>query len=131
MKLSDWQALDARIGRKVMGWVPGRTRNGAYKIWQTPNYDRTKYLVDRDWAATGGGLEFWQPHKNVGQAMLVKECIVKERWPGCRFSMDSIQHLHCRVSFERSGQVYRGSHMVDAKAICLAIEKWLDAQKEE
>ena len=132
MPKTDWQALGRRIAREVMGWVQWDELS-ADNQQLIPIYNRRTWLtLDELGCPHSTDLLYkdWQPHKDVAQALMAKDHIVKQAWPGCRFTMDSVQHSGSRAWFRRGEQIYHGDHKTDAKVICLAIEEWMDAQKE-
>ena len=127
MTEAEWQEIAVQLARKIMGWhLQGGNRPSPN--WLDENFEDTGYSL-RGPALYAKGFPRWEPPFNITQAMLVKDCIVKQSWRGCRFSMDCVQHLESRVIFQRDEQVYRGHHKVDAKAICLAAMAWVIMEK--
>ena len=121
---TDWQALDARIAREVMGRLDGQMAPSLRLIDKAPPDSEAcdLYQVVRP---------VWQPHKNVAQALMVKDKIVRDDWcfdlsnrPGTLAVVYFWQMLHPMIGIQ-------GKAESDAKAICLATEAWLDAQKEK
>jgi len=75
----------------------------------------------------------WQPHVAVAQALMVLDRIVKIRRHGHSIFLLAPHLTRYRVLiWEGFGCVgiWRGEHASRAKAICLAIKAYLDAQKE-
>ena len=116
--MTDWQARDAGIAGVVWGW--GTWWYGSAWWWRNPDGFGLECRVDS-----------WQPHKNVAQALMVKDKIMRDDWcfdlsnrPDTLAIVYFWQMLHSLVGIH-------GKAETDAKAICLAIEAWLNAQKKE
>lgn len=139
---AEWRDLGKRIAQEVLEMTPGWTRHGSYKVWHASGSDGepTKYLTERTWAAIEHGYEFWQPHKNVAQAMLVLRTLLVKTGR----HVEAELHMRpppgrCRATIQNwvatggiPARLVRGSYADnEVQAICLAVEKWLDAQKEE
>ena len=141
--MTDEQAV--RIARDVLGWtkwdeLPIIARMAYLAILpRKPDPFRLARLRKSWWSVSNEcayiKLFFafdWQPHKDVVQALLVRDEIVKRGW--C-FSV----HIDPRdvspqgkvvVAFYRPVPytAFRARATTDAKAICLAADKWLGAQ---
>lgn len=118
MTLDDWQVLDARIAREVMGYSHSYA-HGA-DCWSYSLGPRSGAVILQSQ---------WQPHKDVSQALMAVHQIIEQGWwfrldAGCRFYAG----VRARFAWAASYKAYYvGYDKLEAKAICLALEAWLDA----
>ena len=130
MPEAEWQALDARIAQEVMGWILKRyseapTFDAQRLVWYVPVGNQRQSLQFRMWK------EEWQPHKDVAQAMMALDVVVKRGFDTDIKTRhyDSLREIWI-VPAECRGPCWLGVHESRAKAICLAAEQWMDAPKE-
>ena len=151
---AEWQALDARIAREVMGWVkwneiPQAEREAVPEVtggrWDylRHGFSSDEYETFRKegrqafwWKHSKPGwihaqeIRDWQPHKVVAQTLMAVHKIIEQGWwfrldAGCRFYAG----VRARFAWAASYKAYYvGYDKLEAKAICLALEAWLDAQ---
>ena len=151
---AEWQALADHIAREIMGWVKwAELTEGEQKavrkshIWRHSPYDG--YWWQRNLAILhiAVGISLWQPHVNIAQAILVLDRMSGWRKGAMRNWFYQIRsypqvdghlyNVYLRKCVPREGsQDWRVlKHSADAdnreRAICLAIEQCLDAQKVE
>lgn len=136
MKLSDWQALDARIAREVMGWVKwdGLPVDNQELV---AIYNRRIWLrLDESGCPHSTDLLYkdWRPHENVAQALMAVRKIVQQGWAfQLRIYIDYREPHVLKSAAELWNYDVlpcEGYEETDSKAICLAIEAWLDAQDD-
>ena len=146
---AEWRELDERLAREVMGlckWdeLPEAARQTYWRIvekepegWSLETYNRRQWwfvFVNESgcpWADYS--IREWQPHMAVTQALSVLDRIAKIRRHGHSIFLLAPHLTRYRVLiWEGFGCVgiWRGEHASRAKAICLAIKAYLDAQKE-
>jgi len=146
---ADWQVLDHRIARKVMGWfkwdeLPEILRLIFWKVIETqPDEYDLAFNRDKWWSVLESGcpdseedIVGWQPHNDVAQAVLARDRIVEQGWD---FVLGASVSGQCEVLVVASFVPEAGVGMfesersaaTDGKAICLAIGRWLDAQKDK
>ena len=133
MKPSDWQALDARIAREVMGWHQNPNAI-AYPDWLNEEGKATGYCL---FGALPYRMSFpaWQPHKEVAQALMAVRKIVQQGWG---FQLRIFIDYREPDALKSAAELWNydvlpseGYEETDPKAICLALEEWMDAQKEK
>ena len=157
MTLDDWQALDARIAR-MMGWIEWNDipRADRDSILRRRGEDVPEILskTSPEWRAFAletvrafwwehhdehGWIHAyerrdWQPHKDVAQALAAKNRLVSQGW---RFQLKTFPPTELSLAksaaefYTYGTPPYYSRADADAKAICLAIEEWMDTQKEK
>ena len=126
MRLSDWQALDARIARKVMSFEQKQSRGEGALFWVSD--DGEEYLVERPESHAWMDWDVWQPHKYVAQAMEALEALSQK---GVNYSITRFTKAEVIVQlWGYVGGVFcvrRWTNKIMCETICLAIEQWMDA----
>ena len=122
---AEWQTLADRIAREVMKYEAKPYRGGW--VYSVPSAVHAPTIMD--------ALD-WRPHKDVAQAVLARDRIVEQGWDFVLgASLSGQRKVLVVASFVPEAGVgmfeSERSAETDGKAICLAIERWLDAQKEE
>lgn len=125
---ADWQTLDARIAREVRGWVKWDELPTVNQQLVAIYNRRTWLRLDESGCPRSTDLLYkdWQPHKDVAQALKVKDEIVKRGWS---FSLSKVPDFQTVGLFSKRATFCPGVAKTDAMAICLAIEQWLGAQR--
>jgi len=117
MTEAEWEAIAEQLAREVLN-LTRWTDEWEAEWWGAYKYD-AHIRVDS-----------WQPHLDIGQAMMLKDKIVRQRW--C-FDLsnrpDSISVVYF-WEYLRPCVGIQGANETDAKAICLAAEAWADAQEK-
>jgi len=139
---AEWRALDQRIACEIMGlltWddltpaerqdyidvTPKKFLDMSLERWKK-NYWKRQYESVFPLHAFSG----WQPHLDVEQALRALDAV---RVKGHDISIDQkTGEPRCWVTIwmENAPHIVE-THDLLPKAICLAIEQWLDAQEEE
>jgi len=148
---AEWRALDEKLAREVMGWhkwdeLP---ENAHRAYWQAIKEEPDEYSLAHNeqqwWSLDESGcpdgekwLSDWQPHEDVAQALMALDALV-DKHPDIRYWLAykplgrpdpsywcTLWQPYC----ELYGHSHDGSGAIPAKAICLAIRQWMDAQKE-
>lgn len=156
---AEWQALGTRIARKVLGWtkwddLPIIARMAYLAILpRKPDPFRLARLRKSWWSVSNecAYIELffafdWQPHKNVAQAMKVldemsRRCKgVTHNWfyriqsypqvSGHLYNIYLQKSVPCEGSQSWRNLEYSADADSREHAICLAMERWLDAQRE-
>ena len=135
------EALNHRIAREIMGLTPDEFFDDGTSVWWISDSGERRFLIAGfvDQPELESGYTEWQPHQNVAQALQAVDALV-EKHPAIRYWLAykplgrpdpdywfTLWHPYC----ELYGHSLHGAGCTRAKAICLAIEKWLDAQKEK
>jgi len=144
---AEWRALDERLAREVMGllvWddltpeeqqgyidvVPKQFLDMSLERWKG-NYWKREYgsvFID-DYSS-------WRPHQDLGQAMEVRDKIVQQGWDfvlGAALGRELQIFVTAAFAPEAGVGLFESNRSTntDAKAICAAAERWMDAQKEK
>ena len=143
---AEWRALVEKLAREVMGWhkwdeLP---ENAHRAYWQAIKEEPDEYSLAHNeqqwWSLDESGcpdgekwLSDWQPHEDVAQALMAARKIVERGWG---FQLGTFTYPEPPV-LKSTAEFWtydtlpsEGYAETDAKAICGAIEQWLDAQKE-
>ena len=117
---AEWQVLADRIARVVMGWEAKPYGGGL--IYPVPEQVNMMRLIR---------VKDWQPHNDVdvGQALAVLDRIAETYHYGHSIFLLASHLTHYRVLIWKGfGCVgmWQGEHTSRAKAICLAIEKFME-----
>ena len=146
---AEWRVLDKRIAREVMDllvWddltpeeqqgyidvVPPKFLNRSMREWKRSYWKRAYGSV-----FTVDDYSDWQPHKNRSQAMDVLEAVRgKGCWSAVRMRDGKYKPYTCRLSWGWDSEKCTWQHDDREgddlpQTICLTIEAYLDAQKEE
>jgi len=141
---AEWQALDQRIACEIMGlltWddltpaerqdyidvVPKKFLDMSLERWKK-NYWKRQYESVFPLHAFSG----WQPHLDVEQAFRVLDAIVALGFDaGVKTRHYDSLHEVWIVPAECRAPCWLGVHDERRKAICLSVEQWANAQKEE
>jgi len=115
---AEWQALDERLAREVMGWHKRL-------FW---------WSVDESGCPVSVHLiPGWQPHLDVEQALEALDTVA-DKYPGVGYTLERATPKRLRGYMCALGNPDAPETLAFAptlrEAICLAIEAWLDAQEE-
>ena len=121
-----WRTLDARIAQEVLGLhilVP----ISSGREW------RDNCGVSHDGVVDAGSshseLPAWQPHLDVTQALMVADTVREQGW---KWRLEQYPGTLVEARFWRYlGPIFEAHATTVAEAFCLAVAKWLDAQKEK
>jgi len=126
---AEWQALDEQLAREVMGLHIFVPISGG-REWRD-NSGVSHYGVI-DHGHSHSKLPRWQPHEDVAQALGVLDVVVRRGFDAdLRIRYHDPKHQAWIRPADFCFGVCMGRHTGRANAICLAIEKWANAQKEE
>ena len=129
---TDWQALDARIAREVMEYYTWDGLTAKHHEEPPPEPINPWWWADgEDGATIVVQMRHWQPHKDVAQALAALEVL---RAKGHDTSIDQkAGGPRCWVTIwsKNAPRHIVEIHDLLPKAICLALESWLDAHKEK
>ena len=139
----EWEELSRRIAQEVMSWkewgaLPEDARRKFWKVMETqPDEYDLAFNRDKWWSVLESGcpdseedIVGWQPHNNVAQALMVLDRIAETYHYGHSIFLLASHLTRYRVLiWEGFGCVsmWQGEHTSRAKAICLAIEAWANA----
>ena len=125
---AEWQALDARIAREVMGLKQACIDGDL--CWVTPAFNYRYLVCDSAILRIEPEYKVWQPHKDVAQALMAADKICDQGWDRELQRLGNAQRTYASFwRYDPFDPQTLGSYAdSDAPAICLAIEKWLDAQ---
>jgi len=134
----EWQSLNVRIARKIMGWfkwdeLPAEARKAYWAIMEeepgdwTLGYCHEKwwFLDDSDCPDWEYSIEEWQPHNDLTQAIKARDRIASWGFDWCISRWAGAPQI--QVLFMRGAEHYDGYADTDAKAVCLAIENFREA----
>jgi len=154
---AEWQALDDRLAREVMGWcgwddIPESDRNelrepldGGFDYlaagFSVSEYEAFSVATHRafwwqkhpehGWDHAYDCRD-WQPHEDVAQALGVLDAIISRGFDAdLRILYHDPKHQAWIRPADFSFGACMGRHIERAKAICLAAERWANAQKEK
>ena len=118
---ADWQALADRIAQEVMGWI--------IKYYGIPSKRRPVYC--ESWLAHRSLMyvNHWQPHLKIVQALMVADKICDQGWDRELTRLGVAQKRYASFwKYRPIGRdIFDGCAKTDAKAICIAIEKFMEA----
>ena len=113
---AEWRALADRIAREVMKYEVKPYRGGwMYSVPSAVHAPTIMHALD------------WRPHNDVAQALIVLDAIVNRGFDVGLISHHNSRHKSWIVPTKCHGPWWEVSHQRRAKAICLTIEKWMEA----
>ena len=122
---TEWQELSDLLARDVMGLIQVESLYGLGKLWDSENGHEYHVALT---PCYGTFYKVWQPHNDVAQALAVLDRIAETYHYGHSIFLLASHLTHYRVLIWKGfGCVgmWQGEHTSRAKAICLAIEKFM------
>ena len=128
---AEWKALADRIAREVMGLIPDEFFDDGTSVWWVSDNGERHFLIVgfADQPELESRYTEWQPHNDVAQALAVLDRIAETYHYGHSIFLLASHLTHYRVLIWKGfGCVgmWQGEHTSRAKAICLAIEKFME-----
>ena len=121
---AEWQALDARIAREVMGWV--------IRYYGIPSKGRPVYCESMSSRSFQMYVDHWQPHKDVAQALMALDTVA-DKYPDVGYTLERATPKRpcdymCALGNPDAPETLAFAPIL-REAICSALEKWMDAQR--